>query len=365
MSVMQNMHNGKHFGISGAILAGGLNNRMGQDKANIHINGSTLIDKAEAVLRGLCDDVFIAGNRPDLQKEDRPFFDDSFPSCSLTGLHNAIKNAQNDWVCVLPCDLPYPSAHLLESLLSHRSAVQAVVPRLDKRIEPLIACYHKDCLPVIESQLQSGQNRVLDLFPLLKTRFIGTDLLPPGWRKAVLNINSQQDLDRVLSPPPAVTFVARSGTGKTTLLEKIIQSLSSRGWTIGALKHDAHQFEIDHKGKDSWRMTQAGASVMTITSAHQSATVRHHDLQPSLAKIINRDFSEVDLVLTEGFKRSPLPKIEVHRLALDQPLLCRGRTHDPNLVAVASDIQLQLDVPTFDLNEPHELILFLEKEFLA
>jgi molybdopterin-guanine dinucleotide biosynthesis protein B/molybdopterin-guanine dinucleotide biosynthesis protein len=362
---MQKMHNGKPCGISGAILAGGINNRMGQDKASIQINGSSLIDKAEAVLRNLCDDVFIAGNRPDLQKEGRPIFGDSFPNCSLTGLHNAIRNAKNNWVCVLPCDLPYTSGKFLESLLSHCSDVQAVVPRIESRVEPLIACYHKDCLPVIENRLQSGQNQVLDLLAVLKTRFIETESLPPGWRRAVLNINSQQDLDRVLSPPPAVTFVARSGTGKTTLVEKLIHALVSRGWTIGALKHDAHQFEIDHEGKDSWRMTQAGASVMTITSAHQSATVRKHDRQPSLHHMILRDFQEVDLVLTEGFKGSRLPKIEVHRHALEQPLLCRGQTHDPNLVAIVSDTQLQLDVPIFDLNEPHELILFLEREFLG
>ncbi len=164
--------------------------------------------------------------------------------------------------------------------------------------------------------------------------------------------------------PPAVTIVARSGTGKTTLLEKLIRELTARGWTIGALKHDAHKFEIDREGKDSWRMTKAGATVTTINSSEQSATMRRHDLEPKIKEILERDFREVDLVLTEGFKASDLPKIEIHRHTLGQPLLCRGEHHDPHLVAIASDTKINLDVPVLDLNATDAIATFIERTFL-
>ncbi|MCM2264775.1 MAG: molybdopterin-guanine dinucleotide biosynthesis protein B [Desulfuromonadales bacterium] len=167
------------------------------------------------------------------------------------------------------------------------------------------------------------------------------------------------------APPPAVTFIARSGTGKTTLIEQLIAELVRRGWTIGALKHDAHRFEIDHEGKDSWRMTQAGATVTAICSPAKQAVIRRHELEPTVEELIACEFGGVDLVITEGFKHSSLPKVEVHRAELGASLLSRDERHDPTLIAVASDRALNLDVPGFDLNDPQGLADFLEERFLA
>ncbi len=73
---------------------------------------------------------------------------------------------------------------------------------------------------------------------------------------------------------PVVSVVAKSGTGKTTLLEKLIHEMKRRGYRVGAIKHDAHSFEIDHEGKDSWRLTHAGADTTVITSPLQTAIIR-------------------------------------------------------------------------------------------
>jgi len=166
------------------------------------------------------------------------------------------------------------------------------------------------------------------------------------------------------SGPRSVSFVAKSGTGKTTLLEKVITELKSRGWRIGVIKHDAHKFDIDHPGKDSHRLTAAGADTMLISSPEKLALVKKHAASPPIEELLATYFADVDLVLTEGFKKSGLPKIEVHRCERSSTLLCRGEEHDPTLVAVASDAPLELDVPVLDLNDPVAVASFIEERFL-
>ena len=164
---------------------------------------------------------------------------------------------------------------------------------------------------------------------------------------------------------PAVSFVAKSGTGKTTLLEKVIAELKERGWRVGVIKHDAHRFDIDHPGKDSHRLTAAGADTMLISSPEKLALVRKHVASPPIGELLATYFSDVDIVLTEGFKQSDLPKIEVHRKERSRTLLCRGDAHDPTLLAVASDELLELDVPVFDLNSPEKVATFIELKLLG
>ncbi|HEX9022721.1 MAG TPA: molybdopterin-guanine dinucleotide biosynthesis protein B [Geobacteraceae bacterium] len=165
-------------------------------------------------------------------------------------------------------------------------------------------------------------------------------------------------------PVKAVCFVAKSGTGKTTLLERVIAELKGRGYRIGVIKHDAHRFEIDHPGKDSYRLTAAGADTMLISSSEKLAMVKKHEASPQLETLIATYFADVDIVLAEGFKKGSLPKIELHRQERSNALMCRGEENDPSLVAVASDEPLSLDVPVLDLNDPLAVADFVERTFL-
>ncbi len=164
--------------------------------------------------------------------------------------------------------------------------------------------------------------------------------------------------------PKALSFVAKSGTGKTTLLEQVLPILKERGYRIGMVKHDAHSFDIDHPGKDSYRLSAAGAANMLIISPAKLAMVKQHDEQPPIEAIFGTYFNDMDLVLTEGFKRGPFPKIEVNRLERSPSLMCRGEERDETLVAVVSDQQLELDVPLLDLNNPLQVADFVEQHFI-
>ena len=170
------------------------------------------------------------------------------------------------------------------------------------------------------------------------------------------------------SPPPAVAFIARSGTGKTTLVEALISELTARGHRVGALKHDAHKFEIDRPGKDSRRFTEAGAEVMVLVSDETVAMVQKPKTPEKLDNILHKWFNGLDLVLVEGYKTSDLPKVEIQRAELDKPLLSRGERHDPNLVAVVTDLNdhviQDLDVPVLPLDSLAIVADWLEVRFL-
>ena len=170
-------------------------------------------------------------------------------------------------------------------------------------------------------------------------------------------------VEKTSAPTPVMAFVARSGTGKTTLVESLIALAKARGLKVGALKHDAHRFEIDRPGKDSYRFTAAGADAMALVSDDTTALVRRHAQVPDVEALLRTYFSDMDLVLVEGWKTSALPRIEVHRPGLGRPLLSRGETHDPHLVAVACDGPLEVDVPVLPLDDPAAVLDFINARF--
>lgn len=141
-----------------------------------------------------------------------------------------------------------------------------------------------------------------------------------------------------------------SGAGKTTLLAKVIPRLVAGGLKVSTLKHAHHGFDVDQPGKDSYSHRMAGATEVLVGSSARYALV--HELrgegEPTLGMLV-RKLSPVDLVLVEGYKREPHPKLEVHRAAVGKPLI---QPDDPAIVAIASDVPLpQAGVPVVDIDD--------------
>jgi molybdopterin-guanine dinucleotide biosynthesis protein B len=160
---------------------------------------------------------------------------------------------------------------------------------------------------------------------------------------------------------PLLGFVAASGTGKTTLLTQLIPLLKHHGLRIGLIKHSHHDFDIDHQGKDSYRLRMAGATPVMLVSPYRRAIITELNAaqEPSLNEQLTFfDQSELDLLLIEGFKSEAFPKIELHRAALQQPLLY---PHDPNIIAIASDTPLATPdyLTPLDLNNPQLIADFI------
>ncbi|MFQ5329964.1 MAG: molybdopterin-guanine dinucleotide biosynthesis protein B [Thermodesulfobacteriota bacterium] len=169
---------------------------------------------------------------------------------------------------------------------------------------------------------------------------------------------------------PIVSIVGRSGSGKTTLLEKVIRRLTERGYRVGTIKHDAHDFEIDYEGKDSWRHKQAGASTVVLASSKKIAVVKDAGREWSPESLAFTFASDHDIVITEGFKQSTIPKIEVFRKSHTAEPVCLD---DSNLIALATEIAeegqekdtLKKELPRLDINDAEGVADFIAQRFLT
>ena len=152
-------------------------------------------------------------------------------------------------------------------------------------------------------------------------------------------------------------FAGWSGSGKTTLIEKLIPRFAQIGLRVSLIKHAHHTFDVDHPGKDSYRHRQAGASEILVTSSRR--WVLMHELrgaaEPSFEEQV-RHFAPCDLLLVEGFKYAPIPKLEVWRAVTGEPLL---HPNDPHIVAVASDKRVETKLPLLELDDDRIIAQFI------
>ena len=162
---------------------------------------------------------------------------------------------------------------------------------------------------------------------------------------------------------PVLGFAASSGTGKTTLISRLIPLLNERGLKVGLIKHSHHDFDIDQPGKDSYRLRKAGASPVVLVSSHRRAIISELSTgEPRLSEQLFCFNNEpIDLVIVEGFKNEKFPKIELHRAELGQSLL---HPHDDSIIAIASNVNRAFDIPHIDLNAPQQLADFIIDIFL-
>lgn len=155
-------------------------------------------------------------------------------------------------------------------------------------------------------------------------------------------------------------FAGYSGSGKTTLIEALIPRFTARGLAVSLIKHTHHDFDVDKPGKDSYRHREAGATEVMLVCDQRWAIM--HELrgrpEPAFEEQLAR-LSPCDLVLVEGFKYTPIPKLEVHRPAHGKPFIW---TDNPDVVAVASDVALDIPRPVLDLNDRDEIAAFILRQ---
>lgn len=171
---------------------------------------------------------------------------------------------------------------------------------------------------------------------------------------------------------PIISIVGKTNSGKTTLVERIIPELKKKGYRVGTIKHDVHKFDIDHEGKDTYRMTSAGADTVVIASKEKMAMIKKLEDEQDLDRIANSLMSDMDIVITEGFKKQNKPKIEVTQT---DELLCKK---EDNLIAVVdnrnfSNKEKKADLAKtakgsgfryFKMDEIKAIIEFIKEKFL-
>ena len=151
-----------------------------------------------------------------------------------------------------------------------------------------------------------------------------------------------------------------SGSGKTTLIERLVPQFTASGLKVSLIKHAHHSFDVDQPGKDSYRHRHAGCSEVLVTSSLRWALMSElrGAPEPTLQELIER-ISPCDLLLVEGFKREPIPKLEVYRSTLGEPLLF---PQDPHIVAIASDQGVATKLPHFGIDDVAAIAAFIRKQ---
>lgn len=163
--------------------------------------------------------------------------------------------------------------------------------------------------------------------------------------------------------PPVISIVSKKGSGKTTLLEKLIPELKRRGYRVGTVKHDTHGFNIDHEGKDTYRHKASGAEAVLISSPWKLSFIKDCKEEASLDLLIDKYMSDLDIILTEGYKRANMPQVEIYRSSVhDRPLHVSGEQN--TLFAVMSDTPVDLGVPVLGINDVQALADMIEAQFL-
>lgn len=156
-------------------------------------------------------------------------------------------------------------------------------------------------------------------------------------------------------------IVGRKKAGKTTLIEGLLSGLRERGYKLGSIKHTSHNHEFDREGTDSFRHAKAGAETTLILSPRKVALFSESMKNRDFSQLLDFIFADCDLIIGEGFKESPFPKIEVMGSGKDAGPICGLQD---NLVAVVSDKKTELSIPHFKMDQVVEIINFVEEKFL-
>jgi molybdopterin-guanine dinucleotide biosynthesis protein len=349
----------------GVLIAGGASRRAGLDKRFLVLEGRTLLVRNLAFLRDLFAEVaVVVGREQSLDLGDEAgvrILRDAWPGSSpLVGVATALQHFGQP-VFVLAADIAFPRREAADAVVAaarHHDVAMPAGPN-DYR-QPLFAVYGPRCLPPMAKLLESDRHRIVDIFPSVSVAEV------KGFDESLFrNINTIADFTNARresarrSPsgvrPALVAIVGKSDSGKTTLIEKLVPELVQLGLRVGTVKHDAHSFEIDHPGKDSWRHGQAGAEAYVIASPARLAFITRLDGELPLTQIVGRYYGGFDIVVAEGYKRTAPHRVELFRVGAGhaEPLCAPGEA-----IALVTDADLE-HAHRFGLEDAAGLARFL------
>jgi|TARA_B110000503_G_scaffold51751_1_gene83437 molybdopterin-guanine dinucleotide biosynthesis protein len=363
------------------ILAGGKGRRMGgKDKALIPLLDRPLLSYVLESISGHVAPIALNINT-NLDKfsefgyeiiED-PIKGHLGPLAGILASLNWARQLNQKWVMTLPCDTPFLPKNIVKEMIKLKNKeldVDLVVAQSKGYNHPVIALWKSDLNLKLEKALNEGIRKI-DIFTSnLKVAYVDFDKINNENFDPFTNLNSPLDLikaQQILGKlPPFFGLAGWSGSGKTTLCTKLIENFTKIGITIGTLKHAHHKFELDKPGKDSFNLRKAGARPMIISSKERFAMIQENDEhdEKSLFQMIemfSKDpIQKCDLIIVEGYKNEPIPKFEVYRPIIGKPELYK---EDNNIFAIASDINIESSIPTFDLNNINSISDFIIQRY--
>lgn len=366
--------------ITSLLLAGGLNKRMnGIPKWELQIGNEPLLERSIRSLKKFSDEILIitGGVHKIVLTEQlsgvKVIYDDKPHLGPLNGILTGLKRSTTQYNFVVAADMPFFSIDLASYMYKQaltRNASMAV-PIWQDSMQPLHGIYSKDNIASIERELKqenyslikwiSQQENVFFLEEKEIKQFTNED-------KIFFNMNSPDDYGQAINwvnvkekPRPIISFVGYSGSGKTTLLAKVIKAFKEDGFRVATIKHDAHKFEIDHEGKDTWEFAQAGSDIVVINSTEKLALIEKSERPLSFEEVLNK-INNVDIIFVEGYKQEFPPKILIIRYEEDLHLLNQLE----NVIAIATTLSLEVKgIPVYDLNDCLGIVRMIQSDILG
>ncbi|WP_324683062.1 molybdenum cofactor guanylyltransferase MobA [Bibersteinia trehalosi] len=361
----------KNLQISAVILAGGKASRLGGvDKGLQLFQGKPLVGHILERLAPQINDIWLNINRSFAQYQALfptiPSYHDELADFqgALSGMLSGFHHIDADYLLFVPCDSPYLPSNLVQKLTQALRINQAQIAYAHdgERPHPTFALLHRSTLPALQAYLANGERRLFAFFQTQKSIAVDFSTKPSAFQNfntpaefANSPITSGQNSQKI-SNPKLLAITGYSGTGKTTLLEKLIPVLRQRQIHVGLIKHSHHNVDVDKAGKDSHRLRAAGANpTMVVCEQRWALMVETEQLVPFEQLVAKMAQENVDLILLEGFKHEKLPKIQLHRKAMEKPL----PKQDQFTLATATDYPLACE-NLLDINNIEQIADFIQ-----
>ena len=304
------------------IIAGGKGSRLGADKRFVEVGGVAMLEnilhKAAAVdfaEKFLC----VEEKLPALETLSRRFgaellLDEIRGAGPMAGLANGLGRIKTDWALAVSADMPFFDFEILKPLMKSLTPAQAIIPEVGGRRQMLAAFYRRELAETFARELAHGQRK---LFAAVKK--IPHELISISGEEIFFNVNTRADLrlargraENLKRKTPIISIVApSSGTGKTTFIERLVESFAAQGISVGVIKSDAHGFNLDVEGKDSYRFQTAGAKSVAVVSPRGWFMIQQTDARADFLTIAEK--MNVDLILTESRTHGTCPAISLWR----------------------------------------------------
>ena len=347
--------------ISIGIIAGGKSSRMGEDKALIRIGNERFIDRISQELGGFSEVIVSAGQKRTYEDLGyRTVYDENAGIGPIEGIRRILACAKEEYVFVCAVDMPFIKKELVEYMAGYITADCDCYVIADKdHIQPLCAIYKKSVLPVIEELIGEKEYRLREIFSSVATKYIGLEHTVFD-KKIIRNINTKEDLSDAMRP---VVFCVSgySDSGKTGLIERLINEFIGDGMSVGVIKHDGHDSFSDLPGSDTDRYTRAGAISTAVFSDRRYAVALSEKTDPdTLIRKMKASGSPPDVVIIEGLKSSAYPKVEIVR----KQVFDKSVSPFDSLICLATDISPQsVNVPVFDAGDTQGIFSCIKKYF--
>lgn len=331
------------------ILAGGKSSRYGKNKILEDISGKTFLETICSEFNGY--NLIISTNGVNYDIEAKYVYDENIDIGPIEGIRKILLESDSEYTCIVSGDTPLVKKELYEFISTYICDDYDIYVVIEEnKIHPLCGIYSRKVLPYIKEAIKNKNYSVTKLIENLRTKYIDIKYVNE-LRKCLINVNYPSDKIKISNKIIAIS--GQKNSGKTKLICDVLPYLKEYFDKIIVIKHDGHDFDIDHKNTDTYKYRNSGANRIAIISDTKTA-IMEYNVKNNIENILDY-FKIYDLVVLEGFKGSDYPKIEVFRKGTYEEPVCRK-----NVLAIATDEQdLESNYTKLDLNNPKNIASFI------